>query len=58
MAGGFDYLLKLRFSDMAAHRQLFGKELTALPGIMQTHTYFVMEEVKQTAAIPLPLVTK
>ncbi|MCP3868916.1 MAG: winged helix-turn-helix transcriptional regulator [Gammaproteobacteria bacterium] len=58
VAGGFDYLLKLRFSDMAAYRQFLGKELTALPGIMQTHTYFVMEEVKQTAAIPLPLVAR
>lgn len=53
VAGGFDYLLKLRFSDMAAYRDFLGKELAALPGILQTHTYFVMEEVKNTTAIPL-----
>ncbi|MEE9447750.1 MAG: Lrp/AsnC ligand binding domain-containing protein [Arenicellales bacterium] len=53
VAGGFDYLLKLRFRDMSAYRDFLGKELAALPGIMQTHTYFVMEEVKNTAVIPL-----
>lgn len=54
VAGGFDYLLKLRFSNMNAYRTFLGDELTALPGIMQTNTYFVMEEVKNSAAIPLP----
>ena len=54
VAGGFDYLLKLRFSDMRSYRDFLGNELTALPGIMQTHTYIVMEEVKSTASIPLP----
>lgn len=54
VAGGFDYLLKLRFGDMTSYREFLGKELAVLPGIMQTHTYFVMEEVKHTSAIPLP----
>ena len=54
VAGGFDYLLKLRFSNMTSYREFLGKDLTSLPGIMQTHTYFVMEEIKHTAAIPLP----
>ncbi len=53
VAGGFDYLLKLRFDNMVAYRQFLGNELTALPGIMQTHTYIVMEEVKHSSAIPL-----
>ncbi len=55
VAGGFDYLLKLRFGDMTSYREFLGKDLATLPGIMQTHTYFVMEEVKHTAAIPLDL---
>ena len=54
VAGGFDYLLKLRFGDMASYRDFLGNDLATLPGVMQTHTYFVMEEVKQTPAIPLP----
>ncbi len=56
VAGGFDYLLKLRFADMRQYREFLGRELTALPGIMQTHTYIVMEEVKMSTAIPLPRV--
>lgn len=58
VAGGFDYLLKLRFSDMQAYRLFLGNELTALPGIMQTHTYFVMEEVKNSASIAIPKLAK
>lgn len=54
VAGGFDYLLKLRFGNMASYRDFLGNDLATLPGVMQTHTYFVMEEVKQTSAIPLP----
>jgi len=54
VAGGFDYLLKLRFANMRRYREFLGRELTAVPGIMQTHTYIVMEEVKMSTAIPLP----
>ncbi len=53
VAGGFDYLIKLRFSNMAAYREFLGNDLASLPGVMQTHTYFVMEEIKHTAAIAL-----
>ncbi|TCO83038.1 AsnC family transcriptional regulator [Plasticicumulans lactativorans] len=51
VAGGFDYLLKLRCADMAAYRDLLGEKLAALPGVLQTHTYVVMEEVKNTPEI-------
>lgn len=54
VAGGFDYLIKLRVADMQAYRRILGERLTALPGVEQTHTYFVMEEVKSTQAIALP----
>jgi Lrp/AsnC family leucine-responsive transcriptional regulator len=52
VAGGFDYLLKVRTADMAAYRR-FLEDLAALPGVQQTHTYVVMEEVKSGRAIPL-----
>jgi len=52
VAGGFDYLLKVRTADMGAYRR-FLEELAAIPGIEQTHTYVVMEEVKSTRAIPV-----
>ena len=53
VAGGFDYLIKARVSDMAAYREFLGTTLVALPGVRQTHTYTVMEEVKNTADLPL-----
>lgn len=54
VAGGFDYLVKARVRDMAAYRDFLGGTLVALPGVRETHTYAVMEEVKATTAIPLP----
>jgi Lrp/AsnC family leucine-responsive transcriptional regulator len=48
VAGGFDYLIKVRVRDMAAYRHFLGTVLVGLPGIRQTHTYTVMEEVKST----------
>ena len=52
VAGGFDYLLKVRTADMAAYRR-FLEQLAALAGVEQTHTYVVMEEVKSTRAVPV-----
>ena len=53
VAGGFDYLLKTRMADMAAYREFIGSVIWALPGVRETRTYVVMEEVKNTAAIKL-----
>jgi len=53
VAGGFDYLIKARVRDMNAYRNFLGKTLTRLPGIRQTHTYTVMEEVKSNNELPL-----
>lgn len=53
VAGGYDYLLKVRVPDMAAYRHFLGAVLSGLPGIRETHTYPVMEEVKESAALPL-----
>jgi Lrp/AsnC family leucine-responsive transcriptional regulator len=48
VAGGFDYLLKTRVADMSAYRSLLGQSIWALPGVRETRTYAVMEEVKNT----------
>ena len=53
VAGGFDYLIKLRVRDMAAFRAFLGTTLLSLPGIRQTHTYTVMEEVKPGGDLPI-----
>ena len=52
VAGGFDYLLKLRVADMADYRSLLSDKLTSIPGVLQTHTYVVIEEVKDTSLLP------
>lgn len=53
VAGGFDYLLKIRCADMQDYRRFLGEQLAAIPLIAQTHTYVVIEEVKNETAIPL-----
>ncbi len=54
VAGGFDYLLKTRMADMTAYRAFAGSVLWQLPGVRETRTYAVMEEVKNTTHLPLP----
>jgi Lrp/AsnC family leucine-responsive transcriptional regulator len=51
VAGGFDYLLKTRVSDMAAYRSFVGDVIWSLPGVRETRTYAVMEEVKNTTEL-------
>jgi Lrp/AsnC family leucine-responsive transcriptional regulator len=53
VSGGFDYLLKVRASDMQAYRNFLGQELAALPNLRETHTYVVMQEVKVESSIVL-----
>ncbi|WP_075771818.1 Lrp/AsnC ligand binding domain-containing protein [Aerophototrophica crusticola] len=54
VAGGFDYLIKVRVADMAAYRAFLGDKLSSIQGVAQTHTYMVMEEVKSTHVVPVP----
>lgn len=54
VAGGFDYLLKVRVRNMEAYRR-FLESIATVRGVQQTHTYFVMEEVKSTHALPVPV---
>ncbi|MBL8371319.1 MAG: Lrp/AsnC ligand binding domain-containing protein [Burkholderiaceae bacterium] len=53
VAGGFDYLIKTRMADMAAFRDFAGSVLWQLPGVRETRTYAVMEEVKHSSRLPL-----
>ncbi|MEX0606541.1 MAG: Lrp/AsnC ligand binding domain-containing protein [Halofilum sp. (in: g-proteobacteria)] len=53
VAGGFDYLLKVRVADMQAYRAFLGEGLTAAPGVRETHTYVVMEEIKETSGLAI-----
>ncbi|PCI87211.1 MAG: ArsR family transcriptional regulator [Hyphomicrobiales bacterium] len=53
LAGGFDYLIKARVKDMDSYRNFLGDVLLSLPGVRETHTYPVMEEVKDSNIIAI-----
>lgn len=53
VAGGFDYLVKARVTDMAHYRAFLGDVLLNLPGVAETRTYPVMEEVKTDGPLPI-----
>ncbi len=53
VAGGFDYLLKIRTVDMQGYRRFLGDKLAAIELVAQTHTYAVMEQVKSTHLLPV-----
>ncbi|MBB4305558.1 Lrp/AsnC family leucine-responsive transcriptional regulator [Rhodobium orientis] len=46
IAGGFDYLLKVRTRDIAGYRRVLGERISTLPHVTQTSTFVVMEAVK------------
>ncbi|MBB3168940.1 Lrp/AsnC ligand binding domain-containing protein [Simiduia aestuariiviva] len=54
VAGGFDYMLKIRVSGMNHYRKFLGEKFSNLPGVRETHTYVVIQEVKSETAIPVP----
>ncbi|QFT34290.1 Leucine-responsive regulatory protein [Labrenzia sp. THAF82] len=53
VAGGFDYLMKSRVKDMEAYRSFLSDVVLAFPGVRETHTYAVMEEIKDTHVLPV-----
>jgi len=55
VAGGFDYLVKTRVADMHAYRSFAGTVLWQLPGVRETRTYAVMEEVKNSTKLHIPI---
>lgn len=48
VSGDFDYLLKVRLPEMAAYRRVLGELLLQLPGVKESRSAIVMEEVKET----------
>jgi len=52
VSGDFDYIVKARISEISQYRTLLGDILLRLPGVTQTKSCIVMEEVKETLFIP------
>ena len=53
VSGNFDYLLKIRIKNMPSYRELLGRILQNLPGIRDTNSYVVMDEIKETYQLQL-----
>ncbi len=53
LAGHFDYLLLVRTTDISHYRSVLGDEIGKLPGVRQTHSFVVMETVKDDASVPI-----
>jgi Lrp/AsnC family leucine-responsive transcriptional regulator len=53
VGGGFDYLLKVRVQDMAAYRSFLVDTLVQMPGVRETRTYAVLDEVKNSTHLPI-----
>lgn len=53
IAGPFDYMLRVRTRDIAQFREVLGEQISQLPSVMQTHSFAVMEMVKETSMIEL-----
>jgi Lrp/AsnC family leucine-responsive transcriptional regulator len=51
VSGNFDYLLKARVRDMQEYRSLLGEKILALPGVSDSRSYVVMEEVKESTVL-------
>ncbi len=54
VSGDFDYMIKARIPEMGAYRRLLGDILLTLPGAQESKSYIVMEEVKESLALPIP----
>lgn len=46
IAGGFDYLVKIRTSDISAYRRVLSESVSQLPFMASTSTYVSMESVR------------
>lgn len=47
IAGGFDYLLKVRTQSITEYRRVMGEKISALPHVAHTSTFVAMEAVKE-----------
>jgi len=53
VSGDFDYLVKVRLRGMSEYRRLLGDILKKLPVPAESRSYVIMEEVKETLALPM-----
>lgn len=49
IAGNFDYLLKVRTSDIRRYREVLGESISSLPHVASTSTFVAMETIRESA---------
>ena len=54
IAGGFDYLLKVRTTSIEAYRKVMGERISTLPHVASSSTFVSMEAVKEGGSAVLP----
>jgi len=55
VAGNFSYLLKVRTKNVEEYRSVLGYKIGQLPNVLQTHSFLVMELVKDEFNVPIPI---
>ena len=53
VTGGFDFILKIRIADTAGYRYFMAERLPLLPGVTQTHSHVVIDEIKEEHSLPI-----
>lgn len=53
IAGGFDYLLKVRSRDIVDYRRVLGETISSLPHVSSSSTYIAMEAVVEQSYVTL-----
>lgn len=51
IAGAFDYLLKVRTSDIHRYREVLGERISSLPHVAHTATHVAMQAVKDAGFV-------
>ncbi|HBZ43245.1 MAG TPA: proline dehydrogenase transcriptional activator [Maritimibacter sp.] len=51
IAGGFDYLIKVRSQDIVDYRRVLGETISSLPHVSATSTYIAMEAVVEQSYV-------
>lgn len=49
IAGAFDYLLKVRTTDISEYRKVLGEQVSSLPYVASTSTHVSMQAIKDEA---------
>lgn len=53
IAGGFDYLLKVRTTDISDYRRVLAEQISSLPHVASSSTFVAMETIKENAPMAL-----